>query len=146
MKVEWLVPADRAEVVNGKLYLMGGGWDRLTVAEMPTQHPIALAVAFSVPWNDTNVRHRMAIRVLDEDATETLVEVGGNIEVGRPAGIAPGQTQRFQMAANLPLPLRRPGTHVIIASIEDEEVARTTFNVVHSPAPTLFVRPEDSPG
>ena len=29
--IEWLILADAAEVVGGKLYLMGGGWDRLTV-------------------------------------------------------------------------------------------------------------------
>jgi len=31
MEVEWLILADAAQVVGNKLYLMGGGWDKLTI-------------------------------------------------------------------------------------------------------------------
>src|SRR5688500_1930861 len=31
MEVEWLILADSAQVIGGKLFLLGGGWDVLTV-------------------------------------------------------------------------------------------------------------------
>ena len=31
MEVDWLILADSAQVTGGKLYMLGGGWDRLTV-------------------------------------------------------------------------------------------------------------------
>src|SRR5660397_182444 len=33
--LDYLLVADGAQVVGGKLYLLGGGWDRLTVPQLP---------------------------------------------------------------------------------------------------------------
>jgi hypothetical protein len=32
--LDYLLVADGAQVVGGKLYLLGGGWDRLTVPDL----------------------------------------------------------------------------------------------------------------
>ena len=49
-RIEWLIPAEHAEVLNGKLYLMGGGWDRLTITTgFPFEHRCALGIAFLIP-------------------------------------------------------------------------------------------------
>lgn len=133
MDVEWIILADGAEVVNNKLYLIGGGWETLTVnAGLPVLHPCAVAVAFSVPWNETNQQHTIEIAIDDLDGTE-LVKLEGQVEVGRPAGIPLGEAQRIQMALKLSLPLGRLGTHVIIARIEGQEARRVQFNVVAGP-------------
>ena len=34
-EIDYLLVADRAEVVSGKLYLMGGSWDRITPPQFP---------------------------------------------------------------------------------------------------------------
>ncbi len=48
--VEWLILADAAEVVAGKLYLMGGGWTVLTVStSFPHRRNIGVAAAFRIP-------------------------------------------------------------------------------------------------
>jgi hypothetical protein len=122
--------ADAAEVVNNKLYLIGGGWETLTVsAALPILHPCAVAVAFRVPWNETNQQHTIEIAIDDQDGTE-LAQVQGLIEVGRPAGIPLGKAQRVQMAIKLALPLQRLGTYVVTARIEGQEARRTEFYVV----------------
>ncbi len=133
MDVEWLILCDAAQVVGNKLYLMGGGWDRVIVnKEFPAEQLIGLAVAFRVPWNETNERHTFEIEIASEDG-QTLRKMDGGFEVGRPVGIPPGQDQRVQIAANMALRLNGPGTYVIIARVDGEEKRRVPFNVVPGP-------------
>ena len=96
MEVEWIILADAAEAVNNKLYLIGGGWETLTIdAQFPVLYPCAIAIAFSVPWNETNQQHSVEIAVDDQDGTQ-LLNVEGQVEVGRPPGIPLGTAQRFR--------------------------------------------------
>lgn len=130
MDVEWVILADAAEVVNNKLYLIGGGWETLTInSGLPVLHPCAVAVAFSVPWNETNQQHNVEIEIDDQDGKQ-LLAIDGQIEVGRPPGIPLGDAQRVQMAIKLALPLEQSGRFVIIVRVEGQEMKRTTFSVV----------------
>jgi len=143
MRLEWLILADFAQIVANKLYVQGGGWDVLTVnSGFPVQQNIGLAVAFSVPWDATNQRHNVEIEVQTDDG-EPIAKIGGQVEVGRPPGIPPGQAQRFQMAANIGLTLAKPGIYVIVAKIEGEEAGRVHFNVVPGP---LLAAKQQRPG
>ena len=132
MEVEWLILADAAQVVGNKLYLLGGGWDRLTITSPPpTPHRMAVAASFKVSWNETNQRHSFEIEIADSDG-QTIGKVGGQFEVGRPPGLPPGQDQRTQIAVNIDLRIR-DGTYVIIARIDSQEGRRFPFNVVLGP-------------
>ncbi len=142
MEVEWLMLADRAEVINNKLYVMGGGWDVLTVnTPLPFNQACGIAVSFIVDWNDdTNRPHEVGVDVRTEDG-QTVWSMGGRIEVGRPAGIRPGQDQHIQIAANVGLMIPALGTYVLVAQIDTVEQPRTrAFNVV--PGPTFGAAPQ----
>lgn len=135
MEVEWLMLADRAEVINNKLYVMGGGWDVLTVnATLPIRQSCGLAVSFIVDWNDdTNRPHDVGVDVRTEDGA-TIWSMGGRIEVGRPPGIRPGQDQHIQIAANVELLIPALGTYVLVARFGTDDQPRTrAFNVVPGP-------------
>ncbi len=130
MDVEWLILADAAQVSSNKLYLLGGGWDRLTIASpLPVTHQMAVAAAFRVPWNETNERHNFEIEVTDADGNG-VAKLGGQFEVGRPAGVVPGQDQRTQIAVNVGLQLKQLGTYAVIAKLNGKEGRRFPFNVV----------------
>jgi hypothetical protein len=138
MEVEWLILADSAQVVGNKLYLLGGGWEQVTVnAEFPVTHHCAVAVAVRVPWNETNQKHSLVVEVASEvpgtEEPKSLLKLEGQLEVGRPPGTPLGQDQRVQLAFEANLKLETPGTNVIIARIEGVEMKRTHFNVVPSP-------------
>lgn len=129
MRVEWIIMADSAEVVNGKLYLMGGGWDQLVInQQFPVQQLISIAISFSVGWEETNIQHPMEVRVEDMEGKQ-LARVNGVIESGRPRGITPGQAQRVQLAFKLPLRFEKPDTFSVTAYINDEMTARTNFRI-----------------
>ena len=129
MEVEWLIIADAAQVVGGKLYLLGGGYDRVTLPKgPPAGHSMAVAVSFRVPWNETNVKHDFELKILDGDGQEIF---GGNgqFEVGRAPGILPGQDQRTQLAMNIGWQVERLGSYEAVASVKDAE-RRFPFHVV----------------
>lgn len=111
MKVTLLL-ADAAQAVQGKLYILGGGWS----ITGPDPIPSAIALKIEVPWTATNRKHRLQLKLLDADgqpvrvptqAGEHSVELDGDFEVGRPTGIPEGSPLDVVLAINIgPLPLQ----------------------------------------
>lgn len=110
MRVTMLL-ADAAQVANGKLYLLGGGWS-ITGPQVP---PMAVALKIDVPWNEANRRHSWKLSLVDGDGQAVQVPgpegpqevfAGGEFEVGRPPGLAEGSDIDLPLAVNMgPLPL-----------------------------------------
>ena len=112
-----LLLADFAQVADGKLTVVGGGWS----VTGPEPTPFAIAILVQVPWDQANVRHTLRLELLDADGNAVAVETdeGGEepivffddlvFEVGRPPGLKPGTPLDFPVAVNSgPLPLE-PG-------------------------------------
>jgi len=134
MEVEFLILADAAQAVGGKLYMLGGGWDVLTInTGFPSQHPFAIGLGLSVPWNETNQRHSITVEITDEDGQQAAL-MTGQLEVGRPPGLPAGQAQRVVIALNGVLGIEKPGNFVIVAKVEDQEAQRIQFRIVPGPS------------
>ena len=141
MAIEWLILADAAEVNGGKLYLLGGGFDRINIASpLPQRRRMALAVSISVPWASTNERHRLTLDFTDEDGNRQA-NVEGEFEVGRPPGAKAGQMQRIQLALQADLEIKKFGANVVVGSIDGVESRRVHYNV--QPTPQLAQMMED---
>lgn len=132
MKVTALI-ADAAQVAQGKLFVLGGGWSFLG----KPYGPLALAILFEVPWNDTNRPH--AVRIELKDADERAINgadgkpllIQATLEVGRPPGHPQGEPLPVPMAINMaPLPLspRQRYHWVISVDGEDESTVTVGFN------------------
>lgn len=133
MEIEWLILADYAQTVQNKLYLQGGGWTNFTVnTDLPVVQNVGIATSVVVPWNETNQEANLQVQVQSEDG-EFVGELKGSFKVGRPPDHPPGQDQRTQIAANIPLTIKKLGTYVIIASLEGQEQRRITFNAIEGP-------------
>lgn len=131
MRAEWVILADSADVVSGKLYILGGGWQRLSVANgFPASHRCAIAMAVEVPWTDTNTRHEFQVVMQDEDGREELMGVKGHFEVGRPAGLVAGQAQRVQIAAGITVNIRSAGLYRMVMRVDGEDVGYAPFNAL----------------
>lgn len=106
--------ADYAQVADGKLTIVGGGWS--VTGPMPV--PFAIAMLFEVPWDRANMKHRFRLDLVDsdghvvfvptEEGEEPLV-IEGEFEAGRPPGLKPGTPLDVPIAINLPGPPIRPG-------------------------------------
>ncbi len=119
LAVEYLLLCDAAQVVGAKLYVMGGGWDRVQLSQYPATLPVAIAAGVRVEWTETNRRHKLTIRGLSADADQELFKAEGEFEVGRPPGTPHGMSQLFQVAMNVPLQIPEPGSYTVEASVDE---------------------------
>ena len=142
-----LLLADHAVVADGKLYINGGGWSVTTGGG-----PSAIAVKLDVPWDRTNQRLQLRLRLVGQDGEPVTVEgpdgsqpveISAEAEVGRPAGLAHGADIDFPLAFLIgPLPLQ-PGQRyqwVLYIDGETREDWRLTFSTRPAPSgPTTYV-------
>ena len=74
MKLEWLMIADAAEVWANKLYLMGGGWDKITVrTDFPVAQHLAVAVSILLEPEELGQAHEFVLDVQSPAAHIELV-------------------------------------------------------------------------
>ena len=107
MKLSMLL-CDSAQVADGKLYVLGGGWS----VTGPTPPPMAIALKLDVPWTDAGRPHAFRLALVDADGHpvsgpgDGQVEAGGQFEVARPPGLPAGTDIDFALAVTVgPLPL-----------------------------------------
>lgn len=100
--------ADYAEIVGGKLYLMGGGWDTYGLGDVPGQIRFAIALGVRIAWDETNQPQHVVVTIEDDDG-QVAVRIEGDLNVGRPPDLPPGASQLAQMAANVPLTVQKFG-------------------------------------
>lgn len=99
-----VILCDFAEVINGKLYLMGAGWSRVA-ANNPIN--VGVAIFWRIPWSDANRQQSIEVAFVTEDGEPFLSPEGepvglrGDAEVGRPAGVKPGSLLDAPIAFNI---------------------------------------------
>jgi len=136
--VDFLILADRAEVINNKLYMMGGGWDQFLVVDFAQPVGLSLAVAVLIPWQATNLQHTVTLAIQDADARDILT-IPTAMVTGRPPQMEAGAVQRVPLAfPAIPLTLPGPGSYVVSARINGVEKKRITFRATQAPRPPLF--------
>ena len=146
-KIEFVMVADHAEVLNGKLYAQGAGWTDMAQpmaqdGQAGINH-IGIAASVLVGWNETNRRFPFRLRLIHEDGQE-LMKIDAMMEAGRPAGIPQGSDLRSLMAVNAEIKFPRPGSYELRAELdkgEDETEIRTaSFRI--NPAIRLIPGPQ----
>ncbi len=92
--IDALIVADYAEVVGGKLYLMGGGFTQVQMTDFAQPYRCAMAAALRIPWEHTNRLVDFAGRLETIDAQPLdCWGLEGQLEAGR----APGQRGEDQV-------------------------------------------------
>lgn len=142
MRVTMLL-CDYCQALDGKLYIMGGGWS----VTGPQPAPFGIALLFQVPWDETNRPHVFRLELLTADGDPVLAPgpdgpqplvVQGEFEVGRPAGLKPGTPLDFPVAFNSgpqPLPLGTRFEWRLTVDGEARDEWRLAFST-RPPAPT----------
>jgi hypothetical protein len=132
---------------DGKIYILGGGWNVLHTQSLPTRHPrLGIAVLVTVPYLlATNEGHRLELHL--EDADRTALPLGdappeaatpdgklrrltAEFAVGRPAGVEPGDEQVVAIAVNIDgLVFERAGSYSFVIAVDGQEAKRLRFRV-----------------
>jgi hypothetical protein len=123
--------ADHAEALNNKVYVHGGGWDRLGIGTVPATWPISFAIGILVPWNATNQENVAAVDILDADGNPTDFHTEVRFNVGRSPLLSQGETQRVMLAIpQVPVTFPKYGSYVLAVSLNEVESKRVTFAIV----------------
>jgi hypothetical protein len=101
--------ADAAQVAEGKLNVLGAGWN----VTGPAPTPFAIGIIIGVPWHHTNRQHQYRLELVDLDGNSIVLEgmdapivFEEEFEVGRPVGMREGSYLAFPRAINFaPMPL-----------------------------------------
>ena len=137
--VDFLILADRAESIGGKLYMMGGVWDQIGVIDFSKPVLFSIALGILIPWNATNIDHKLHVHLLDEDGNQ-LFGVEGGFKTGRPPQLAPGSAQHSVLALNISPVLPATGTYRVEATINEAATRTTSFYAFQAPqgSPTVL--------
>lgn len=129
-----MILCDWAEVLNGKLYVMGGGieviWSIPGAATM-----LSIGLLIRVGWNDTNRQMKLRVGLLNEDGAALPGPDGqpfaimGEIEVGRPAGVRPGSTITVPLAMRIPPMLLPDGGYRFEMYLDERLTGAISFTV-----------------
>jgi hypothetical protein len=106
MRVTMLL-ADAAQVAEGKLYILGGGWD--VCGPGPT--PMAIAVKLEIPPGQTRRKHTWSVVLVDDngepvllpaDGQKSTVAIYGEIErIRDPKSAPPEEPVNLRFAVNI---------------------------------------------
>jgi hypothetical protein len=127
--------ADSVAAVQGKLYALGAGWNRIHVALFPARHDrIAVGLLFRILPGTPNESRRFELRIEGPDGQEIQLGTGPDgRSVGRIGGeftAGSAEEQIVPIALNLNgMPLVAPGDFRIVVSLNEADVKVLPFRV-----------------
>lgn len=133
---------DAAQVVDGKLYILGGGWSMTG----PDPVPSAIALKIDVDWHEVDRPHRWELFLEDADGrpvlmetpqgTQVPVEVSNEFTVTQPPGLPAGSPIDFAVAVNLgPIPLEAGTRYKWRLTIDGEDLPGSSVGFTTRPRP-----------
>jgi hypothetical protein len=129
-EIDYLLVADRAEVVNGKLYLMGGSWDRISPQQFPHRMMLGISLGVRIPFAYTDDQHTVAIELLHDDTR--MIGFEAKLATGRAPGMA-GMDMLVPMAFNIPIAIPGEGQVTLRAAIDGHSSRRHEIKVTQRP-------------
>ena len=136
---------------NGKLYILGGQWDRLTVPRFPAQHPtLAVVVVLRVEYNEALDQHKLEIE-LTLDGQPKGAKAAAQFITGHAPGISRGTPSFVPLAIPFNnLQFDSPGRYEWVVRIDGDIIGRIGLEVVQGAvgamtAPGQMPMPPEAP-
>lgn len=141
---------DSIDAANGKLYVLGAGWNTILCPEFPVHHSrMSIGVMITVPYTATNQMHRLEVHIEDSDGNvlplgdlppnaesgddnpeRKIRKLGGEFNVGRPPTIEVGDPQMVSIPIQIDqLLFERPDYYSVVVSIDGTEMRRLPMRV-----------------
>ena len=134
--------ADGAQQVGGKLYVLGGQWDRLAVSNFPAQHPtMAIVLVLKVEYSEALDRHNLDVQ-LTLDGQPLDPRAAGDLITGHAPGQVRGAPSFVPLALTFNnLVFETPGRYEWVIAVDKAELARVPIEVVQGTAPGVPMPP-----
>jgi hypothetical protein len=116
--VEYLLLADAVQVVDGKLYVTGGGFDAMLVPAVPQTAQLAIACGVLVPWAEAEKEHTLTVSVASADRRPLAPPHRETFRTGRASGLLPGAPVHVPFAITWELTFPDYGRYAVIATVD----------------------------
>lgn len=127
--------ADSAEVREGLLFILGGGWSEVG----PGTQPFAIAGILEVGWDEANTKHSAEFTIENDDGAALMIptptgdqpfRIASDFEVGRPPGSPRGRSFNVPVALPiLPIPWNPGHRYSVVLKIDGGEADKVAFSV-----------------
>jgi hypothetical protein len=132
MELTTAMLADGAQQApSGKLYVLGGQWDRLTVPNFPAQHPtLAIVLVLRVEYSEALDQHQLEVELTLDGAAKDSKATAQFV-----TGHAPGQVRGTPSFVPLALTFNNlvfemPGRYEWVVRADGEVCGRVPIEVV----------------
>jgi hypothetical protein len=134
MQVDWMVLSNAAEVHDGLVSMIGGGWDTVTAGGGPDGAAAVirgnLVLRLLLQRMEAGVEHSLQVKVVDEDG-RPVHEIEGHFEVEIAADLPEGWDQGFLASFDLTgMPLPHVGVYEIAVTVDGEFLRAIPFRVL----------------
>ena len=136
--------ADSAQVAEGKLYILGGGWS----LSGPEPVPSAVAIKVEVDTHEFDRMHHWELFLEDADGQlvqfespegPQTIEIRGDFSASAPDGVPAGTPVDVPIAVNLgPIPLRPNSRFTWRLVIDGESLTGATASFTTRPLPVVL--------
>ena len=137
-----LMLADSAQVVGGKLFVLGGG---ISSSLCSVAIPLAICGTIDIPWNETNIKRTITIDLLDENRQPAMIptspistgpfSISAQFEAGRPPGATKGASFTIPFAVQFIRPPLKKGRYEFLMRLDGTEVQVLTLELVEALPP-----------
>jgi hypothetical protein len=139
MELTTCMLADAAQQTpDGKVHVLGGQWDRIVTAGLPTTHPsLAIVLVVRVEYTEALQRYELRVELAKDGELMGPTSVG-HLQVGHPPTLAPGASQSAAIALTFPMvTFATAGRYEWIVRIDE---------VVHGSLPLEVLETSQLPG
>ncbi len=131
MKAASFLLADAAVVLDGKLYVHGGGWDRIYTATLPSTHPsLSLAAVLEIDYTEAPDEHELHLQLIGPDQEPCGVGAIAQFATGHAPGSIKGAPAYVPFAMTIPfVTFHQAGRHRWELSVNDERLATAWLHI-----------------
>jgi len=129
--IEFALLADAVQAMNGKLFVLGGGWDTIWVRSFPARHhTMAIGTRLRIPWSSEPQTFELTVQLVDEDGKPIFDTIRHSLTVAPPKGVPDGFEHGVVRAFTFNnVPFHQPGEYSFVMAIDGAETGRLRFSV-----------------
>jgi hypothetical protein len=136
-RAECFLLCDFARSENGKLDILGGGWDHIVPRQLPLDYDAYLAIKVQLPWAQIADAAILRVDLMDTDGQilgDPVVDATLRLDAIR-AGKdeEPPYGATILMTTGVKMTLTKPGRYILQLIVNDDVVVANSFVVTSSP-------------
>lgn len=129
VRVECFMLCDFAREENGKLYIVGGGWNRLQLRQLPTVIDFYIAIKLMICFQATPGPIDIVLEMINEDGNLVSEPAALNVTPESSKSLSARAEHPLFLSLPAQLTIQKPGRYSLRLLINGEAMALTAFQI-----------------